>query len=166
MKLIRVYSQSVRIGQALMGGNMRFVCYLRDKRAFTLIELIIVLAIILAIVVVFPLAFKTVYTSQQTGSTSPRELTLFFHHLAVEVREAAYMTTTSNAVQIINHDGDRVTIELLSSAQIRRTFKGTGHNLMLEKVRIFSCTTSGRLLTCYVEMENGLTSKKTFYQPY
>ncbi|MBP3952342.1 competence type IV pilus minor pilin ComGF [Bacillus suaedae] len=145
---------------------MKNACLQLDRKAFTLIELLIVLSILLLILSILPPMIQTVATGLQTGSTSPRELTVFFSHLSDEVRESSFIDLRPGKLILHKADGDRITIELYSSTKIRRTVNGAGHVLMLEGVKTFYCDNEDILIQCEVIMQDGLTYRKSLIPLY
>ncbi|WP_332697915.1 competence type IV pilus minor pilin ComGF [Halalkalibacter lacteus] len=145
---------------------MNVVCWLRNKKGFTLIEMLIVLSLFFVIVSFFPMLMKTVSSGYQIQMVSSQQVTTFFNHLAHDIREAVKVEVDENGLVLTKSNEDKFRIELLPSNQIRRTRNGQGHVLLLEQVTIFSCSTSLQVVHCQVELNSGYSAKKSILIPY
>jgi competence protein ComGF len=145
---------------------MNVVCWLRNKKGFTLLEMLIVLSLFLIIVAVFPLIMKTLVSGYHVEMIASQQVTIFFNHLARDIREAVEVDGDNNGLTLTKSNEDKFRIELLPSKQIRRTRNGEGHVLLLEQVTTFSCSTSVQVVYCQLELNSGYRTTKSMLSPY
>lgn len=143
---------------------MNIASLLQSERAFTLIEMLLVLSILLLLLAFFPSLMSVVVTGHQLKDQSSQDMTIFFNHLARDVKEAREIETGYDFIQIEKGDGDRYVIERISSNKLRRQRNYAGHVLLLEDVRSFQCTPLHQLIQCEVVRLNGM--KMTRSIPY
>ncbi len=153
-------------GLERMGGNMNIVCWQRGERGFTLIEMLLVLSFLLLLLFFFPSLMKTVVTGYEFGQDPSRDVTVFFNHLSIDVREAIEVETGPNSLIINKGPRELYLVELISSKQIRRLRNGAGHVLMLEQVESFSCQAMEQLVRCEVELASGKKVSRSMVMLY
>ncbi|WP_306985526.1 ComGF family competence protein [Alkalicoccobacillus murimartini] len=98
------------------------------------------------------------------GYYSKIELNIFSNQLAVDVREAEVMITEDKRVYLLKND-EEIRYELISGS-IRRFVGNRGYVPMLDSVESFSCSELEGLLTCYTEMQNGLSNERVMSSMY
>lgn len=137
---------------------MNAVCSRKDERGFTLLEMLVSLSLLIVVVSLFPSFLRTMTESDE----ATLQTAVFFNHLARDIREAHEVAIGLESIEVTKKNGDRYLIERVARTnQIRRMRNRQGHVLMLDDVRSFHCTASGRLVTCAVERLNGDTLERT-----
>ncbi|MDX5474485.1 MAG: prepilin-type N-terminal cleavage/methylation domain-containing protein [Bacillaceae bacterium] len=109
-----------------------------DNKAFTLIEVLICLTVVLIITTFLPMIIKTVYQiSFESEGINLLELDVFTQKLQYEARHGQGLVAASNQLTIRKEDGRHITFELYQD-KIRRRVGGTGHVIVLQRVKKFT----------------------------
>ncbi|MET3507009.1 competence protein ComGF [Halalkalibacter oceani] len=137
-----------------------------DEKGFTLLEMLLVLSLILLLLSLFPLMMNVNLSASKVFPGQDQEVTMFFNHLSKDIREATEVVGGRNQLLIEKGGNESLFIELMPSQQIRRLRNGLGHVLLLERVRSFSCRTTGRLVHCEVELTAGVKKQRTMAMLY
>ncbi len=146
----------VRAGRALMGGSMSVVSLRQDERGFTLIEMLFVLLLFVLSLSFLPTLMSAILTGHSLKGETTQHMSVFFNHVARDIREAQAVELGIGAIFIDKGNGDRFTIERLPKTnQIRRLRNGAGHVLMLEEVSSFQCSSNNQLIDCTVKLLSG-----------
>jgi competence protein ComGF len=119
-----------------------------NESGFTLMEALVSFSVVLIITAFLPILFQTIYTLlREEKGIHPLELEVFSHQAKMEIRTAKSVTTTGKVLTIRNGNNQSITYEKYQG-NIRRRVNGTGHEIMLQKVKnvVFVQVRNGAIL--------------------
>ncbi|MFC0561651.1 ComGF family competence protein [Halalkalibacter alkalisediminis] len=145
---------------------MNIVCWLRIKKGFTLIEVLLVLSLFLLVVSFFTPFFLTVTTGYQVEKVTFQQVTMFYNHISQDIKLASDVKVEQGSLILRREEEKNIEIRLLPSGQVRRTSDGEGNVLLLEDVQTFSCRIQYQLLRCKVVIRNLDSFNKSFLLPH
>lgn len=136
---------------------------LQGQRGFTLIESLLSLYILTFVSTLIIMLLSTLFFQMDNATIQPLEWENFIIQSQSELREVNDWWVDNDIIHFTSTDNEHVTYSLYKNV-IRRQVNGTGHEVLLQNVGMFSCNKLENGVELIVTDTNGQVLTRNIYR--